>query len=166
LKKNFLEALQLTVIVDKDAPDQVLESYTFSFKYSGGLGDLDRTLASVSLNTSGCVADMKTVQTARLGLEMIVRRLITLSSFLPILPSTPSFCSQRFQPVLIDKLDKRFLEIHLHYTENCPLEYEPPGFNTAVGDSIRFPLNANWRRESQLCGAMDSGYHTLVISPS
>lgn len=48
---------------------------------------MDSRLASVSLESTGCVADMKTMQTARLGLEMIIRRLITLSTFLPILPS-------------------------------------------------------------------------------
>ncbi|KAL2009742.1 hypothetical protein VTN00DRAFT_5549 [Thermoascus crustaceus] len=149
LEKKVLEALQITVYLNKDAPKDVVESYTFSFKYTGGLGDVDSRLASVSLESTGCAADtadMKTMQTARLGLEMIIRRLITLSTFLPILPS------------------KRYLEVHLLYTEDCPTEYEPPGFKrTTSGDSIRFPLNEFWCRESQSCGAMDSGYHTVGL---
>lgn len=84
----MLEAIQLTILVDKNKPSNVLESYTFSFKYSGSAGDVNRRLESLSLDPVGCIADMKTAQSARAGLEMIVRRLITLSAFLPTLPST------------------------------------------------------------------------------
>lgn len=87
LSKNVLEAVQLTILVDKDAPENVLESYTFSFRYAGAEGDVNNRLESLSLEPMGCVADMKTAQTARIGLETIVRRLITLSAFLPTLPS-------------------------------------------------------------------------------
>lgn len=83
----MLEAIQLTILVDKENPSNVLESYTFSFKYSGVRGDVDSRLESLSLDPVGCVADMRTAQAARTGLEMIVRRLITLSAFLPTLPS-------------------------------------------------------------------------------
>lgn len=48
---------------------------------------MDSRLESLCLDPVGCVADMKSAQTARMGLEMIVRRLITLSAFLPALPS-------------------------------------------------------------------------------
>lgn len=78
----------MTVLVDKDEPQNVLETYTFSFKYTGARGDVNSRLESLSLDPVGCVADMKSAQTARTGLEMIVRRLITLSTFLPALPST------------------------------------------------------------------------------
>lgn len=70
-----------------EAPSNILESYTFSFKYTGKPGDADNRLESLSLDQVGCVADMKSAQTARTGLEMIVRRLISLSTFLPALPS-------------------------------------------------------------------------------
>lgn len=83
----------MTVFVDKTESSHVLESYTFTFKYTGGCkqkgaGDnIGKRLSSVVLESTGCTADMKTVRTARRGLEMIVRRLITLSAFLPMLPS-------------------------------------------------------------------------------
>lgn len=83
----MLEAVQLTILVDKDAPENVLESYTFSFRYTGVDNDVNNRLESLSIEPMGCVADMKTAQTARIGLETIVRRLITLSAFLPTLPS-------------------------------------------------------------------------------
>jgi hypothetical protein len=82
-----LEAIQLTVVADKAEPDNVLESYTFTFKYTGGAGQLNSRLESLSIEPVGYVADIKSAQTARMGLESIVRRLITLSAFLPTLPS-------------------------------------------------------------------------------
>ncbi|GAD92959.1 meiosis specific protein Hop1, putative [Paecilomyces variotii No. 5] len=145
LDKNFLEAIQLTVIVDEAHPENVLESYTFTFKYTGANGAADRRLASVSLASTDCVADMKTTQAARLGLEMIIRRMITLSTFLPVLPN------------------KRSLGIHLFYTEDCPRDYEPAGFTTAADERIRFPCNEDWQKQTQSCGAMDSGYHTVGL---
>ncbi|GMF79549.1 unnamed protein product [Aspergillus oryzae] len=86
LRKNILEAIQLTILVDKDAPQNVLESYTFSFKYAGGSGNVDSCLESLSIDPVDYVADMRSAQSARVGLETIVRRLITLSTFLPTLP--------------------------------------------------------------------------------
>ena len=87
LAKSALEAVQLTVFVDKNQPTQILESYTFTFKYTGDAGDVNSRLASMSLDSVGCTAEMTTLHSARQGLEMIIRRLITLSSFLPVLPS-------------------------------------------------------------------------------
>lgn len=141
-------------------PTNVLESYTFTFKYTGGPGDMSSRLESLSLHPVGCVADMKTAQSARMGLEMIVRRLITLSAFLPNLPSIPIHFLNEYLRKLMLHSDKRNLGIHLFYTENCPPGYEPPGFSVAADHTIKYPLNDNWMKESQSCGIMDSGYHT------
>ncbi|KKK13584.1 hypothetical protein AOCH_002751 [Aspergillus ochraceoroseus] len=145
MSKRVLEAVQLTILVDKNAPDNVLESYTFSFKYTGGQGNLNDRLESISVEPVGYTANMKCAQTARVGLETIVRRLITLSSFLPTLPN------------------KRNLGIHLFYTEDCPSNYEPPGFTDARDGTLHYPLAENWTKETQTCGVMDSGCHKVGL---
>ncbi|KAL2814837.1 HORMA domain-containing protein [Aspergillus cavernicola] len=145
LSKSVLEAVQLTILVDKDAPENVLESYTFSFKYTRGIGDLQSRLESLSIEPFGYVADMKSAQTGRIALENIVRRLITLSAFLPTLPN------------------KRTLGVNLFYTEDCPPDYEPPGFTGARDGPIHYPLTENWRRESQVCGRIETGWHTVGL---
>lgn len=120
---------------------------------------MNSRLESLSINPVGCVADLKSAQTARVGLETIVRRLITLSTFLPNLPRILLLCYMK--DVLANSLtDKRNLGIHLFYTDDCPPEYEPPGFTGAMNDVIKYPLNENWRKETQSCGAMNSGWHT------
>ncbi|OJD23228.1 hypothetical protein ACJ73_05419 [Blastomyces percursus] len=160
IEKNFLEALQMTVFVDKTKFSHVLESYTFTFKYvhaaAGGGGckqkdsgdDVGKRLASVSLESTGCTVDMKTVKTARHGLEMIVRRLITLSAFLPTLPN------------------ERYMELHLFYTDGSPPEYEPPGFKAAEHNDLLFAQNELWSRETQSCGAMETGIHSVGLKIS
>ncbi|PGH02712.1 hypothetical protein AJ80_08809 [Polytolypa hystricis UAMH7299] len=145
IEKNVLEAIQLTVFVDKDSPAHILESYTFTFEYTGKAGDVNNQLASVSLGSTGYTADMKTTRSAKLGLEMIIRRLITLSTFLPMLPN------------------QRYMEIHLFYTADCPPEYEPPGFRTAAHNNIVFPNDSVWSKEHQSCGAMDTGIHKVGL---
>ncbi|KAL4867754.1 hypothetical protein BDV12DRAFT_170783, partial [Aspergillus spectabilis] len=145
LSKSVLEAVQLTIITDQGAPDNVLESYTFSFRYNEGLGDLPKRLESLSIEPCGYVADMKSAQTARVGLEMIIRRLIALSAFLPTLPN------------------KRSLGVHLFYTEDCPADYDPPGFKGARDGTINYPLTENWKRVTQPCGKMESGWHTVGL---
>ncbi|KAL4881940.1 HORMA domain-containing protein [Aspergillus karnatakaensis] len=145
LSKSVLEAVQLTIVTDQSAPDNVLESYTFSFRYNDGLGDLPKRLESLSVQPCGYVADMKSAQTARVGLEMIIRRLIALSAFLPTLPN------------------KRSLGVHLFYTDDCPSDYDPPGFNGSKDGTINYPLTEHWRRETQPCGKMESGFHTVGL---
>ncbi|GAB1203210.1 hypothetical protein APSETT445_001837 [Aspergillus pseudonomiae] len=66
LRKNILEAIQLTILVDKDAPQNVLESYTFSFKYAKGSRNVDHCLESLSIDPVGYVADMRSAQSARI----------------------------------------------------------------------------------------------------
>ncbi|KLJ10566.1 hypothetical protein EMPG_14052 [Blastomyces silverae] len=160
IEKNFLEALQMTIFVDKTKSSHVLESYTFTFKYTpaaaGGGGckqkdggdDVGKRLASVSLESTGCTADMKTVKTARQGLEMIIRRLITLSAFLPMLPN------------------ERYMELHLFYTDGSPPGYEPPGFKAAEHNDLLFAQNELWSRETQSCGAMETGIHSVGLKIS
>ncbi|EZF35487.1 hypothetical protein H101_00974 [Trichophyton interdigitale H6] len=146
LEKNVLEAVQLTVFVDKENPSHVLETYTFSFNYTeGGVNELKKGLEAVSLETNVPTTEVKTFRTAKQGLEMIIRRLITLSTFLPILPN------------------KRFLEIHLFYTQNCPQQYEPRGFKPTTHDQILYPRDDNWKKETQSCGIMNAGCHRVGL---
>ena len=90
LTKKVLVAIQLTVVVDTECPTNVLESYTFGFNYTGGPNDVNRRLESLSIEPMGYAADVKSVHSARMDIEMIVKRLIIMSTFMPILPCIPS----------------------------------------------------------------------------
>ncbi|EEP80560.1 predicted protein [Uncinocarpus reesii 1704] len=137
IDKCVLEAVQLTISRERDNPLHILESYTFSFAYR--LNDKDKTgnLASVSLDNGECIMEMGTFRTAKMGLEMIIRRLITLT--------------------------KRFLHVHLMYTEDCPPTYEPPGFKSTAVEEISFPRIENWTKETQSCGVMHGPHHSVSL---
>lgn len=89
-------------------PSQVLESYTFTFKYNKAQNlhedsdDVNSKLASISLNATHNIGkgnaqsmpettEMNNMKAAKKGMEMIIRRLITLSSVMPRLPSMSGF---------------------------------------------------------------------------
>ncbi|KAI1940353.1 hypothetical protein LOY94_004878 [Ophidiomyces ophidiicola] len=143
LRKHVVEAIQLTISRDKEKPLHVLESYTFTFAYK--FEGLEKALTSVSFSNGNCSMEMGTFRSAKVGLEMIIRRLITLSTILPSLPS------------------KRFLHVHLFYNENCQPEYEPPGFESTEFECISYPQIENWTKETQSCGSMDGPYHRVGL---
>lgn len=83
LKKSYLAALQLTIFENKVNPSNVLEAYTFSFKYAGSAEDDSLRLAGMQLDHP---AGKATVRDVKYGLQMVVRRLVQLSTILPELP--------------------------------------------------------------------------------
>ncbi|EFW21323.1 conserved hypothetical protein [Coccidioides posadasii str. Silveira] len=164
LGKRVLEAVQLTISRDRNTPLQVLESYTFTFAYKVDGKHKVANLASVSLDNGKCTMEVGTLRSAKVGLEMIIRRLITLSTILPNLPCTdPKKSVIRFCLPLTNDTAKRFLHVHLFYTEDCPLEYEPPGFKNSALEDIRFPRIENWTKQTQSCGMMDGPYHRVGL---
>jgi meiosis-specific protein HOP1 len=83
LKKNYLAALQLTIFENKINPSNVFEAYTFSFKYLGSAKDDSLRLAGMQLEHP---AGKATVRDVKHGLQLVVRRLVQLSTILPKLP--------------------------------------------------------------------------------
>ncbi|KAI5283136.1 DNA binding protein, partial [Ascosphaera aggregata] len=158
LSRNFLDAVQITILADKKNPSNVLETYTFTFSYndsrlSGEAADdeVNSRLASINLNANGTVTEIPTSRTsARNGIEMIIRRLITLSTFLPRLPND------------------RFMEIHLFHKDCCPLDYFPPGFQPVSDEresnSLCYPEDDEWTTETQTCGTVNTGLHAVGVN--
>lgn len=58
---------------------------------------------------------------------------------------------------------KRYLEIHLFYTDDCPQEYEPRGFTPASHNHVVYPSNEHWAKETQSCGTMGGGFHRYSL---
>lgn len=56
-------------------------------------------------------------------------------------------------------LGKRYMEVHLFYTADCPEEYEPPGFRSSSAGDLVYPHDDRWTKERQFCGSMDTGVH-------
>jgi hypothetical protein len=144
LQRNILRALQLNVFEDPRYPDNILEMYTFTFRYSDSLLGV-REVEGVDV--TGPHGTTVTLKNAKYAMQMFIRRMIALCGTLPDLPR------------------KRYLNMHLFYTDECAADYHPPGFQMARDDEIFFP-NAEWKKSTAKCGEMNAGFHIVSLNVS
>ncbi|KAF2493327.1 hypothetical protein BU16DRAFT_583445 [Lophium mytilinum] len=144
LKRGHLRAIQLNIFEDADNPSNVVETYTFTFNY---VRSPDRSVAVVGIEMTGPNSESVTIKNAKYAMQMFIRRLMTLCSTLPDLPS------------------RRYLNMHLFYTDDCDPDYEPPGFKESDSNTVFFP-DSEWKRESVSCGTMDGGFHAVTLKVS
>ncbi|MCJ1246373.1 DNA binding protein [Trapelia coarctata] len=137
LKTGVLDKMQLSVIMDKDKPSNIVESYTFSFKYT------HRRLDSMVLSSEH--GHPVTLKDARSSLATLTRYLMDLTQGLPDLPLT------------------RFLTVHVFYTEDCPLEYIAPGFRPSRDYSVLLPSHDLWRMTEADAGNTNFGFYNVGL---
>lgn len=62
----------------------------------------------------------------------------------------------------------RALGVQLFYTDDCPEGYKAHSFADIDSDvdsqNLLFPVHELWTRVSELCGVVNSGFHTSVSS--
>ena len=80
LKRHFLASVQLSIILDKNRPSEVIESYNFTVGYK-------ESRLSGLVFSSGTQRPV-TIKSAKHGLNMIIRYLIELVQTLPDLPGS------------------------------------------------------------------------------
>ncbi|KAF2401012.1 DNA-binding protein [Trichodelitschia bisporula] len=144
LGRGVLRAIQLNISEKADNPSQVVESYTFTFRYEqtaarGTLGDV---------TMQGPVGPGVTVKNVKYALQMFIRRIITLCQTLPDLPM------------------KRYLTVQLYYTDECDRFYEPPGFQPCSDTRLWFAAHPDWKKNTQDCGTIDAGFHAVALKVS
>ncbi|KZF24910.1 hypothetical protein L228DRAFT_265418 [Xylona heveae TC161] len=140
IELSYLEGLQLTIYADAQRPENVLETYTFTFQYRTD-GSPDKSRLS-SIEVESPVGEKVTIKEAKYGLQMLNMRLVALSTFLPQLPA------------------------HLFYAEHCPSNYEPKGFRACTSDNVFFPDDAQWKKQTESCGQMKTGFHSVRLRVS
>jgi len=169
LEKQFLSSLILGIYLDENDDNDIVEAYTFNFSYGEVEGmdgkipllNLSESTQSVNIydqaergqneggNSRTAVSTNKarSVVDVRRQVQLLIRALITMS--------------QTFQ----DLPRKRFLTMRLKYTDDVPLDYEPPGF---VGgepqERLLFATPSISDRPDQMSiGAIDTGFHGVNI---
>lgn len=84
VSQGYLASMQLSIILDRNDPSNVVESYGFYFSYSEVTNSQSAGLNTIIMaNHDG---KSITVRSARYGLNMIIKYLIQLSQTLPDLP--------------------------------------------------------------------------------
>ncbi|KAI9867808.1 MAG: DNA binding protein [Trichoglossum hirsutum] len=145
LEKNVLAAIQFAIFLDKDNPEDIAESYTFSFKYQGDLGHGTRRLSGMGM--AGPSGQSITLRSARDKLQGFLRSLCAITSLLPALPA------------------ERYLTIRLYYTDDCPPEYEPPGFKKCESNSMYFSESEDLKVAKESV-EMKTGIHAVSLKVS
>lgn len=75
LRMGYLKAVQLAIYVDKEHPDIIVESYTFSFSYR----DQGDGAATINLRVTDITGRGVTVEDANKNLQLMMRRLIVIT---------------------------------------------------------------------------------------
>ncbi|KAH0562398.1 hypothetical protein GP486_002908 [Trichoglossum hirsutum] len=145
LEKNVLAAIQFAIFLDKDNPEDIAESYTFSFKYQGDPRRGTRRLSGMGI--AGPSGQSISLGSARDKLQGFLRSLCTITSLLPALPA------------------ERYLTIRLYYTDDCPPEYEPPGFKKCEGNPMYFSETEDLKVAKESV-EMKTGIHTVSLKVS
>ncbi|KAJ5941974.1 hypothetical protein N7516_002142 [Penicillium verrucosum] len=145
LIRGVLHAVQFTVLADKDSPNKVLESYTFTFDNFGERGTANRLTNGPRMDFVSPVEDRASMRNMIFEGKALIRRLRTMCAQSPPLPNE---CS---------------LGIHVFHKPECPGSYDMPGFADSQDNTIEYPRTSYWERTRRFYGSVDSGFHTLGL---
>jgi hypothetical protein len=79
--------VQFTIFDNPDVPENILESYTFTFDYSGNRGPADRRHVYTKIDILDIAGDKNAWRDVIRTGESLIRQLITMCARFPILPS-------------------------------------------------------------------------------
>ncbi|KAJ5989893.1 hypothetical protein N7522_010100 [Penicillium canescens] len=145
IRQGNLHAVQFTIFDNPDVPENVLESYTFTFDYSGNRGPADRRHVYTKIDILDIAGDKDAWRDVIRTGESLIRKLTTMCARFPILPN------------------QRYMGIYVFYRDECDDSYEISGFARADDDTIGYPSAGDWRKVSRFCGTLDSGFHTAGV---
>ena len=114
------------------------------------------------MSVAGSEGRQATIRNARQGLNVMVRHLVQLTSLLPLLPGeldSLNYDSSLVFFLMLTILARRYLTTHLFFTENCPDNYSPPGFQENDDLNMLVPESSLWKWNEADLGGMDAGFH-------
>ena len=120
LSKNVLASLQFSIILDKEKPSEIIESYTFTLKYTRNPETSSRQLVGLTVLPSG--GGPITFVDVRSGLKTIWKHLSHTVERLPELPRTVHWFHDRYsssdisQPNAISPYTSSILMTVIHHT--------------------------------------------------
>ncbi|GAA6027006.1 hypothetical protein JCM8097_006033 [Rhodosporidiobolus ruineniae] len=157
IEKGYLYQLIFAIYLDPDEPNNLVESYTFTFSYeTDSKGNkrpelvVQNQLSGIFLSTSSTLRSDERRKDGEIKrqVQQMIKNLITSTQLLDELPR------------------RRFLNIRLFYTDETPTNYEPPCFKPFELQSSGFTLTTP-RYEEQpdfsTLGNMSTGFHGVAI---
>ncbi|KAM0792377.1 hypothetical protein ACM66B_005057 [Microbotryomycetes sp. NB124-2] len=153
LEKGFLEKLVLAIYLDPDQPNDIVEAYTFTFKYHVDAGGQRRADMDIR-DRLGNLFLTSFANTSRPTQAMHVnafRRQIHIISYTHTLDTLPW---------------RRFVSLRLFYNEGTPDDYQPPRFHHVDPDKVRYFASTMHMEDEPDCaviGHAGSLFHTVSV---
>ncbi|KAF8323084.1 hypothetical protein DL93DRAFT_2151415 [Clavulina sp. PMI_390] len=162
LEKHYLKSFVFGIYLDKDDPTNIIESWTFNFRYpkdpetgrSHAHLAIDNQLANMSLSGSSKVdtrgvAGATTIGDVKRSLKSLTKAIISSTQGMEALPG------------------RRYATFKIFYNDDAPADYEAPSF--VAGDAVKDVLvfsthSAEEAPEKVIIGSMDSFFHTVSVS--
>ncbi|EJU00794.1 DNA-binding protein [Dacryopinax primogenitus] len=164
LEKQYLRSFMFVVYLDPNDPNNIIESFTFSFTYhtipgtntvvpimNGLHSDKEHILIARRSNALQAVTKGKvpTLREVRESVQTLVKRLIMMTQSMDELPP------------------QRYVTFKLFYVDGTPDDYEPPFFRAADAEKDRFFFathNAIERPDKIAIGALNTSFHGVTLT--
>ncbi|KAK5119758.1 hypothetical protein LTR85_007334 [Meristemomyces frigidus] len=145
LKAGHLRALQVYVHADPTDRRKVIETYTFTIKYSEDAGK-GKVLAGLEMDGPG--SPQVSVQATNSTFQTLLRQIMDVCAGLPDLP------------------EKRFISMELFYVPDLKKEYRPQGWMAGTNDKLLFAHAEGWEKHTETLKELSSLFHhsTLKVS--
>jgi meiosis-specific protein HOP1 len=118
LEKGWLRAMDLIITSYASQPLKILEKYTYEFCYG------EETLVTIEMPDGSSEV---TFDHVRRDIRSVIKRIIELDRVLPRLPAN------------------RFMAVQLHYTDDKPDDFQPPGFQLASPTIFEVESDRGWK---------------------
>ena len=140
LKAGNLRALQVYVHADPNDREKVLETYTFTIKYTED-AQSGKALAGLEMDSPGA---MVSVQATNSALQTLLRQVMDTCEALPELP------------------EKRFISMELFYLPEDGKDYKAQGFVPGTNDNVAFARAEGWEQRTESLKELASFFHRYV----
>ncbi|WLF77648.1 hypothetical protein PVL30_001365 [Lodderomyces elongisporus] len=145
IEKQFLKAVQFSIYLSKDHPEQAIESYVFSIDYDTNSLSISSGLSSRFSDSKTSICELQDSDSVIAQIQTMIRKLIVLSQSFDFLPP------------------EKFVSIRLLFNENCPDDYQPQFFQDA---SMLPAVTLRVDNENQMSdlGEIDTGKNQVKLN--
>lgn len=152
MERKLLSTLQLSFYEGEVSSAALVEAYVVSITYANGVPSM--RLDTESRAGKRKVATSLLLSDAKLGIRNLINGIIVSAQDLP--GELPCECWIRFALNLIgaDYLVNRVADMHLTYNDDCPKDYNPPGFRPCHDPNFIISDKVTTR-----CNSSSTGYH-------
>ncbi|KAK4545923.1 hypothetical protein LTR36_002487 [Oleoguttula mirabilis] len=142
LKAGHLRALQIYVHADPTDRQRVIETYTFTIKYSEDAGK-GKVLAGLEMDGPG--SPQISVQATNSTLQTLLRQIVDICAGLPDLP------------------EKRFISMEVFYVPDLKKQYRPQGWVASTSDKLLFAQAEGWETYTETLKELSSHFHRSTL---